>query len=776
MLLTGKYNDDPRLKSLPLEVYDTVVRSLHGDSRTLFAGKFATIFAGFIAWYKSGETALFFCFCALIVLAATRAAHILMFNRNKDASLSYEDLKQAEFRYRILSGAYVTMLGVICFVSLAVTNDAVIHLIVISATLANVAGISGRNFASLKVVNLQAMGVTIPLILGLFLFGNIYHILLGCLLLPFLLAIQSISMHLRATLLEATFQALDNKTIADRFEVALENASHGMAMIDSDGIFLVVNERFAELFGLAKDFNLVGSSLTELTVQTMQSSRSPLIQETIISERIRQCLVGGKRTQFTHTQPNGVTVEVTFNPMSEGAGVIVLEDVSDRVKSEVEIRQLANYDPLTHLPNRRYFTSLVKARIEKEGEHAAFSLYFADLDNFKAINDSLGHPIGDKLLCAVSLRMKSCLPEGGSICRFGGDEFVIVLPGVTQKEDCERFAQRLIAEVSKPVLIDGHLIIVGSSVGISICPDNGNDFDQLLKMSDVSLYEAKSKGRGTLYFYSDSLGEKIRRRRELEVDLRRAVQRGELTVHYQPLIDLETRQITCFEALVRWKHPKLGYVPPSDFIPMAEEIGLISKIGRFVLETATAECVTWPNDIKVAVNVSSLQFQQSDVCNVIATALRKSGLPTNRLEVEVTESAVLDDLKETSATLRTLAQGGIRISLDDFGTGFSSLSYLHQLPLDKVKIDRSFLESIREDKRSLILLSGVTHMAADLGLQVVIEGIEEEEQLAILRGKVHVNQAQGYLFGKAMPSDAVRELLREQTAASGNSRSAQIAG
>ena len=209
---------------------------------------------------------------------------------------------------------------------------------------------------------------------------------------------------------------------------------------------------------------------------------------------------------------------------------------------------------------------------------------------------------------------------------------------------------------------------------------------------------------------------------------------------------------------------------------MAEEIGLISKIGRFVLETATAECVTWPNDIKVAVNVSSLQFQQSDVCNVIATALRKSGLPTNRLEVEVTESAVLDDLKETSATLRTLAQGGIRISLDDFGTGFSSLSYLHQLPLDKVKIDRSFLESIREDKRSLILLSGVTHMAADLGLQVVIEGIEEEEQLAILRGKVHVNQAQGYLFGKAMPSEAVRELLREQTAAGGNSRSAQIAG
>ena len=437
-------------------------------------------------------------------------------------------------------------------------------------------------------------------------------------------------------------------------------------------------------------------------------------------EKVRLCLIEARPRRFTYTRADGTTIEVNFNPMKEGAGVITLEDVSDRVKSESEIRQLANYDALTHLPNRRFFTAQLNERIEKASGELHYSLYFVDLDNFKTINDSLGHGVGDKLLCAVSLRMKSCMPEGGTLCRFGGDEFVIVIPEVTSSMECERFATRVISEVSKPVLIDGHLIIVGTSVGIALSPHNGTEFDQLLKMADVALYEAKSRGRGVFNFYSETLGEKIRNRRQLEVDLRRAIQKGQMSVHYQPLIDLKTNRVSCCEALVRWKHPELGMISPMEFIPMAEEIGIISKIGKFVLESATNECTQWPNDVRVAVNVSSLQFQQSDVCGAINAALRESGLDAHRLEIEVTESAVLDDMRETSRVLRTLAQSGIKISLDDFGTGFSSLSYLHQLPLDKVKIDRSFIESIREDKRSLILLAGVTRMAADLGLLVIV--------------------------------------------------------
>lgn len=754
--------EDPYGSALPLEVYDTVVRSLHGDTRTLFWGKIATCSAAFVSWYRSDQSVLLFAGIVIGLIAIIRVMAIAWFNMKARKTLSHKELKAAEFRYRVLSGLYVTSLGVLCFLAMAVTSDSMTHLIVISATLANVAGISGRNFASRKVIDAQALGVTIPLTLGLVLFGGPYHIFLAALLLPFLLAIQSIAGRLRSMLFAATFQAMENKTMADRFAVALENASHGMAMIDSDGVFLVVNERFAQLFGLPEDFELVGASLTEITVSNLlqgNSSRVGISVNDSISERLRICLKEERQRQFTQTRQDGATIEISFNPMKEGAGVIVLEDVSARVRSESEIRQLANYDPLTHLPNRRFFTSQVKEKVAS-GLCDSYSLFFADLDNFKTINDSLGHSVGDKLLCAVSLRMQSCLPEDGMICRFGGDEFVIILPNVEASLECERFAKRLIAEVSKPVLIDGHLIIVGSSVGIAQRPGNSDDFDQLLKMADVALYEAKARGRGTLNFYSDELGAKIRMRRKLEVDLRRAVQRGELSVHYQPLIDLNTNKVSCCEALVRWNHPEHGPISPGEFIPMAEEIGIISRIGKFVLEAATRECMKWPSDVRVAVNVSSLQFQQSDVCSVIEEALLSSGLPANRLEIEVTESAVLDDMRDTSMILRTLAQSGVRISLDDFGTGFSSLSYLHQLPLDKVKIDRSFVESIRDDKRSLILLSGVSRMAAELGLLVIVEGVEESEQLDILKREVHFDQVQGYLFGKAMPPSEISAFIR----------------
>ncbi len=743
---------------LPIEVYDKLVRSLYGDTRTLIFGKLASVAAALVTWYRADEPFVLLATLGVFVLAVVRYIHIRRFNIKARGQLNHFDLIQSEKTYRILSGGYVATLGMLCFAALATSSDSMVHLIAISATLANVAGISGRNFASRKVILWQTVAVIAPLTTGLLLFGGIYHHFLALLLLPFLLAIQSISARLRAMLFQASLQAIENKTIADRFEVALENASHGMAMVDKDGVFMVANERFAELFDCPKGMDLIGTTLTEITIRGLGQRPGSVLVDSI-SERIRLCLKEEKKRRFTQMRSDGLTIEVSFNPMKDGAGVIVLEDISDRVKSEGEIRQLANFDPLTKLLNRRYFASLLKSDIEAQKDVAEFSLYFIDLDNFKTVNDSLGHPVGDKLLCAVSMRMKSCLPEGGKICRFGGDEFLIALPNVTAKMDCERFVSRIIDEISKPVLIDGNLIIVGASIGVSLSPANSNEFDQLLKMADVALYEAKGKGRGHLTFYTEALGEKIRDRRKLEVELRRAVQNNELTVHYQPLIDLKSLKVVTCEALVRWQHPTLGFIPPSEFIPMAEEIGIISKIGKFVLEQATIECRKWPKTVKTAVNVSSLQFQQSDVCSVIEQALIASGLEASRLEIEITESAVLDDMMETSRVLRTLAQSGVKISLDDFGTGFSSLSYLHNLPLDKVKIDRSFLESIRDDKRALILLSGVTRMAADLGLKIVVEGVEEVEQLEILQREVHLDQVQGYLFGKAMPAHEIRQFI-----------------
>ncbi|MCB1440055.1 MAG: EAL domain-containing protein [Nitratireductor sp.] len=748
--------------ALPLEIYDSVVRSLYGDVPTFVVGKAASCLAMFLIAYQTGSFAIWLLAASLSLVGVLRLISVVRFKTlaSKHEVLDYNSLKSAEFTYLIWAATYVTIMGCICLVSMMVSENDTSHMVAITATLANVMAISGRNFASPRVVNWQTVGVSVPLLAGLLFFGNTYHTLLALFLLPFMMSIHTIAKRLRRMLFDEVFSAMENRLIAERFKVALQNASHGMAMIDADGHFVVANERFDELLALPKNFELIGKTFEDLEGLSRLGWRASVDGDNVV-ERLHHCLLEGQKTRIRFVRADGATIEASLNPMEEGAGVIVVEDISEQVKSENEIRQLANFDPLTHLPNRRHFATMVE-QVCGSGEDARpYSLFFVDLDNFKDINDSLGHSIGDKLLCAASLRMKSCLPQDGLICRFGGDEFVMIMPDLVDRRDINHLANRLIEEVSKPILINGSLIIVGTSVGIALCPENGNNLDQLLKMADVALYDAKNKGRGESLFYSEQLGSEIRQRRQMEVELRRALERGQLSVYYQPLVDIRTNRVSTCEALVRWHHPERGMISPALFIPMAEEIGIISKIGKFVLETAARECLQWPADVRVAVNVSSLQFRQSDVVEDVSKALSMSGLPANRLEIEVTESAMVEDLAETSRVLRTLSQSGVRISLDDFGTGFSSLSYLHQLPLDKVKIDRSFVESIRKDERSLILLSGVTRMAADLGLLVIVEGVEEVEQLNILKEKVHLDQVQGYLFGKPMPSQDIRAFIAE---------------
>lgn len=754
-----------RGEQLPYEIFDSVVRSLHSEKRALLIGKIFTWIAIGIIWHKTQNSIFLYVLGLLILVGSLRLVSIANFQKIAHKKLSAAALRKYENIYALWGVAYFAILGTVCIISMMVTNDGTTHLIIFCTTLANIFGISGRNFGSAKIVNGQVLAVSIPIMLALILFGGNYHKLLASLLIPFLLALHLIAYRHRQMLFEAVFTAIENKTIANRFEIAMKNASHGMAMLDRNGKFLVANQRFNELYGIVSGSKILGLKLKDMAAKEM-TGRTAMLGHVSLTNRLEDCMKKDQRQRFTYKRLDGITLEASFNPMTQGAGVLVLEDISERISSENEIRQLANFDPLTHLANRRYFKTQIAEQVGENPKFNQYSMFFLDLDKFKDINDTLGHAVGDKLLCAVSLRMKSTIPEDGMICRFGGDEFVIILPSVSDKKQCEDLALRLIEEVSKPILIDGNLIIVATSLGIALCPEDGNDFDQLLKMADVALYKAKTNGRGTFFFYTNELGKQTQDRRQMEVDLRRALENKELDVHYQPLIDLKNNKITGCEALVRWSHPSKGNISPAFFIPIAEEIGLISKIGKFVLDKATRECTKWPNDIRVAVNVSSLQFKQSDVCSVVTTSLMESGLNPNRLEIEVTESAAIEDLEETSRVLRSLAQGGVRISLDDFGTGFSSLSYLHQLPLDKVKIDRSFVETIRNDERSLILLSGVTQMAANLGLQIIVEGVEEIEQLDILRNEVHLDQVQGFLFGKPMPPEDIFKLI-ERTHAEG---------
>ena len=384
-------------------------------------------------------------------------------------------------------------------------------------------------------------------------------------------------------------------------------------------------------------------------------------------------------------------------------------------------------------------------------------MLFIDLDQFKQVNDTLGHPCGDQLLCAVADRLRAMLRPEDFVARFGGDEFVVFQQNIKSNEEAAVLARRIVEHLSERYKIDNHLVEIGASVGIAMTGP-GVSADTLLKNADMALYRAKADGRGTFCFFRDEMAQTVEARRILELDLRKALANEEFELFYQPLVNLKSGRIATCEALLRWNHPVRGTVSPIDIIPVAEDMGLIVDLGRWILRKACMECMKWPEAVSVAVNFSPQQFHQRDVLSEVRYALEVSGLPADRLEIEITESSLLRNTQLTHDVLSQLHALGVRISLDDFGTGYSSLSYLHNFPLQKVKIDRSFLEGIDTD-RPLTLLRGVARLSADLGMSVVVEGIETNEQLELISADGTVTEAQGYLFSRPVPAVRVRQLL-----------------
>jgi diguanylate cyclase (GGDEF)-like protein len=385
------------------------------------------------------------------------------------------------------------------------------------------------------------------------------------------------------------------------------------------------------------------------------------------------------------------------------------------------------------------------------------ALLFIDLDQFKQVNDTLGHPCGDQLLCAVADRLRAMLRPEDFVARFGGDEFVVFQQNIHSSDEATVLARRIVDHLSERYKIDNHLVEIGASIGIALT-SAGASADTLLKNADMALYRAKADGRGTFCFFHDEMAQIVESRRILELDLRKALANEEFELFFQPLVNLKSGKITTCESLLRWNHPVRGTVSPVDIIPVAEDMGLIVDLGRWILRKACMECMKWPEGVSVAVNFSPQQFHQRDVLSEIRYALEVSGLPAQRLEIEITESSLLRNTQLTHDVLAQLRAIGVRISLDDFGTGYSSLSYLHNFPLQKVKIDRSFLEGIDAD-RPLTLLRGVARLSADLGMQVVVEGIETNEQLELISADGSVTEAQGYLFSRPVPAVRIRQLL-----------------
>jgi diguanylate cyclase (GGDEF)-like protein len=421
---------------------------------------------------------------------------------------------------------------------------------------------------------------------------------------------------------------------------------------------------------------------------------------------------------------------------------------------------MARYDALTGLPNRTFFRDQIDKMLaitRHNGKSCA--VLFIDLDQFKQVNDTLGHPCGDQLLCAVSDRLRKIIRGSDIVARFGGDEFVVFQSPIRHPREASSLARNIVKQLEEPYDIDGHRVVVGASIGIAITPNETISADNLLKNADMALYRAKADGRGTWRFFEPDMAVKAQARRSLELDLRNAVENGEFKVFYQPLINLKSKRVSTCEALLRWSHPERGMIPPAEFVPIAEEMGLIIDMGKWVLHQACLEATQWPEQVKVAVNLSPIQFKRGDVVSDVRQVLQVTGLAPNRLEVEITETVLLQDTPATHDALNQLRELGVRISLDDFGTGYSSLSYLHSFPLQKVKIDRSFLEGLGTSDRPITLLHGVARLSAELGMSVVVEGIETEEQLSLISTEEGIEEAQGYLFSPPIPGRQIRKLL-----------------
>jgi diguanylate cyclase (GGDEF)-like protein/PAS domain S-box-containing protein len=444
------------------------------------------------------------------------------------------------------------------------------------------------------------------------------------------------------------------------------------------------------------------------------------------------------------------------------AVLLALMDITERKRAEARLAFMAQHDGLTGLPNRNFLRQQIDEMLLHTRRSAEkVVLLMLGLDNFKAVNDTLGHAVGDKLLRGVAKRLRSTLREDDALARLNSDEFAIVQSGLTRPEDAVMLAKRLLQAIADPYLLDGHSVVIGASIGIAMAPGDGEESEKLLKSADMALSRAKLDARGSFAFFEAALDAKAQSRRKIEVDLRDAIQNDVLRPYYQPLVDLQSGRITGFEALVRWPHAERGMVSPAEFIPVAEDTGLINPLGGLMLRRACLDAAAWPDDVRVAVNLSPLQFRSGNLLSMVTDALRHSGLPPRRLELEITETLLLEKSAQVLATLHALRALGVRISMDDFGTGYSSLSYLRSFPFDKIKIDQSFVRGLGANREAQAIIRSIVSLGKGLGVTITAEGVETEAELSCLRAE-GCDEGQGFLFSKARPNAEIVGLLAAQ--------------
>ncbi|MEE7446769.1 GGDEF-domain containing protein [Methylobacterium radiotolerans] len=662
--------------------------------------------------------------------------------------------------------AYAASLGILSFLITTRSSNLALQVITPTFTIGYAAGISGRNAGRPLLAIAQVLLSAMPLSAGLLVSGDGERASLGILSLLFAYGMIDITLSTREIIVSALVTTREKEALAEKFQaqanlfdIALRNMSHGLCMFDARGRLQVWNDQFVTLSGIP-----AGRIHTNSTARSLYKlSRAIIDERTARRDSVFSTFSAASNAlrsgNLVLILPDNRAVSLMQRRTAERGYVIIFEDITERRRNEARIQQMASYDDLTGLLNRSSFKTKVsqalKASANNKGE---FAVHLLDLDHFKVINDTMGHPAGDRLLQLVADRLRGIGPISGSVARLGGDEFVIVQQSVTSPTIAEDLAQRVLQELERPFDIDGHQVTVGASIGIAIAPSHANDEDRLLKCADIALYAIKGAGRSGYKIFQHEMEAATRARHALESDLRAALANGELELHYQPIVDSNSGTVVSCEALLRWRHPVSGYIPPSDFIPVAEDTGLIVQLGNWVLNEACREARRWPQSVSVAVNMSPRQFSDPQLAFHVIGALTRSGLPAHRLELEITESVTLGATHKIVETIDNLRQLGIRLSIDDFGTGYSSLSSLRNFAFDKLKIDRSFVSDLDKKAESTAIIRAIVGMGRSIGMAIVVEGVETETQLAILRAE-GCDLIQGYIFSRPIAAPQIRAML-----------------
>ncbi|MHB1101951.1 MAG: PAS-domain containing protein [Devosia sp.] len=543
-----------------------------------------------------------------------------------------------------------------------------------------------------------------------------------------------------------------------RFDAAVNNMGQGLCMFDKDERLVICNQIYASMRHLPAELTVPGTQFIDILKFDFDQRKIPEAARQAAIEGFRAATTDGADSREVVELDDGRAICIQVHPMIDGGWVATHEDVTEQRKIEARVQHLARHDALTDLPNRVMFREemeKLEARIKRDETVAVLCL---DLDHFKAVNDTLGHVAGDEVLVTVGKRLREAARDTDVVARLGGDEFALLVHSLDSPPHAASLADRIVKSIARPMQADGHQVMIGTSVGIAMAPGDGRDAETLLKNADTALYRAKSEGRGNYHFFEKGMDEALQHRRMLERGLKVALARGEFRLVYQPLMDLERNRICCLEALLRWDHPERGLIPPMEFIPVAEETGVITSIGEWVLREACKAAAGWPEHVRIAVNLSPVQFRNRGLVDHVISALHEAGLAASRLELEITESLLLADTELTLQTLHRLRALGVRISMDDFGTGYSSLSYLRSFPFDKIKIDRSFMKGLTPQEDSMAIIKAVVGLGRSLGMSTTAEGIETEEQLAAIREQ-GCDEAQGYLFSPPLPATGVDALL-----------------